>query len=158
MLTQHWFNRASHLHLLSHSFSTTLLVVMCWQRYLSKVIVTLSHIGFSCHVSVGFIGLKLLLTCCWGRHYMVINDICEGERQWKFQKNQYLLNTHLSLTLLSKQFPRQPPWSIKVSDNDNCDTAVTAPGPLTGTGTRPIGDAYELTSVLALISFSDFFQ
>lgn len=40
---QHWFNRASHLHLPSHSFSTTLLIAMCWQCCLSEVIVTLSH-------------------------------------------------------------------------------------------------------------------
>ena len=137
LLTQHWFNRASHLHLLSHSSSTTPLIVMCWQCCLSKVIVTFSHVwsaccGFSLPSHNG--GLKLL--CAEDDTAGVTNDEREGERQWKFLKNQYILNTRLTLTLLSKLFPRQPSWSMKVSDNDNCDTAMT--GPLAGTGSRPI--------------------
>lgn len=141
MFTQHWFNRASHLHILSHSFSTTLLVVTCWQCCLSRVIVPLSHVVAP---AVAFPAISVLYLLVWNsssyweRQCIVINDKCEGERQWKIQKNHYLLNSHLRLTLLSKQFPSQPSWSMKVSDNDNCDTAITAPGPLTGTSTTPI--------------------
>lgn len=48
------------------------------------------------------------------------------------------------LSLLSKLFPRKTSWSLKVSDNDNCDSSMTAP--LAGTRINPFGGAYELTA------------
>lgn len=147
MLTQHWFNRASHLHLLSHSVSTTPLIVMCWQCCLSKVIVTLSHVGAPAAAfpaiyssvldsSVWNSSALRTTTSGWQMTNVKVRDN-ESSRKKK-KKNQYLLNAHLTLTLLSKLFPRQPSQSMKVSDNDNTDTAMTAPVPLGGTGTRPI--------------------
>lgn len=131
-LARPWFNRSSHLHLLSHSFSTTLLIVMCWQCCLSKVVVTLSHVVAPAEA---FPAMSVLDSLVWNSSVLratwtwVTNEKCEGERQWKLQKNHYLLNTHLLLTPLSKQFPRQPSWSMKVSKNGISDTAMTAPGP-----------------------------
>lgn len=153
MLTQHWFNRTSHLHLLSHSFSATLLIVKCWQCcYIGGHCHPFTHwsscCGFSCHRCVGFIGLKLLFA--GDDTTRVTNDKCEGERQCKFWKNQYLLNTHLTLTLPSKQFCRQPSWSMKVSDNDNCLTLLWQPQfHWLAQLLDQFDDAYELTSALS---------
>ena len=70
------FNRASHLHLLSHSFSTTLLTVMRWQCCLSKVTVILSH---SRPTAVAFASIFALDLFSEDDTAMVTNNKHEGE-------------------------------------------------------------------------------
>lgn len=126
-LTQHWFTRASHSHLLSHSSSAAPPVVICWQCCLRR-----SSSPFS-HAAAPALPLVWNSLRAEAGHHAVINNKREGERIKVPER------ICVDWTLRERRHFYSAAWRWLI---------MTVSGPLTGTGIRPIC-ACELTYVVS---------